>query len=166
MLQDAAEIIFLTSRIIPGVESTSKEYLAIYSKVKPFRQLGKRLQMLTKHFGIGVLGLLLSGPSFPSFSLTDHMWVRYVFSTANHADQTRLFDININDFAEFATLLEEKQGTLLRKLSNSIAPALSALAAFHQSHDVDVLPTIIDVEKLKDIPKALLTLSPDNSRGV
>ncbi|KAH8622025.1 hypothetical protein IG631_23420 [Alternaria alternata] len=73
VLRDAAEIKYLVSKIAPGVEDTSREYSTVYSKVKRFRQLGKRLQILTKPFGIGVLALLPSGPSFPCFSLTDHM---------------------------------------------------------------------------------------------
>jgi hypothetical protein len=73
MRRDAAEIKFLISKIVPGVENTSQAYPTIYSKVKRFRQLGKRLQILTKRFGTGVLVLLPSGPSFPGFSLTDCM---------------------------------------------------------------------------------------------
>jgi len=73
VLEDAAETGFLTSKIVPDVETTSKVYRTVYFKVKRFRQLGKRLQKLTKPFGIGVLVLLPSGPSFPGFSLTDHM---------------------------------------------------------------------------------------------
>lgn len=71
--RDAAEIKFLISKIVPGVEDTSKAYSTVYSKVKRFRQLGKRLQILTEHFGIGILVLLPSGPSFVGFSLTDPM---------------------------------------------------------------------------------------------
>jgi hypothetical protein len=88
------------------------------------------------------------------------------YSSANIADHIRLSDINTNDLADFAALLEEKQGPLLRKLSDAIAPALLALAAFHQGHDVDLLPDPIDVESLKNTPKALLTLSSDASHGV
>ncbi|XP_014552301.1 hypothetical protein COCVIDRAFT_19575 [Bipolaris victoriae FI3] len=73
MRQEAAEIKFLTSRIAPDVEDTSDEYSAVYDKVKRFRQLGKRLQILEKRFGVGVLVLLPSGPSFPGVSLTDRM---------------------------------------------------------------------------------------------
>jgi hypothetical protein len=69
----AAEIRFLTSKIIPDAETTSDIYRTTYSKVKRFRQLGKRLQMFTKLFGVGVLALLPSGPSFLSYSLTDNM---------------------------------------------------------------------------------------------
>lgn len=71
--QEAAEIRFLTAKVVPDLEDTSREYLVVYDKVKRFRQLGKRLQVLTKPFGIGVLALLPSGPSFPGFSLTDRM---------------------------------------------------------------------------------------------
>jgi hypothetical protein len=63
-------------------------------------------------------------------------------------------------------LLKEKQGPLLRKLSNAVAPTLSALAAFYQGHDMDLAPSLVDIESLKDIPKALLTLSPDASHGI
>ena len=73
VLRDAAEIKYLVSKITPGVEDTSKVYSTVYLKVKRFRQLGKRLQVFTKPFGIGVLALLPSGPSFPCFSLTDQM---------------------------------------------------------------------------------------------
>ena len=88
------------------------------------------------------------------------------YSTANLADQTRLSEINIHDLAEFAALLEEKQGPLLRKLSNAVAPTLSAFATFYQGHDADLLPSLIDIESLKNTPKALLTLSPDASQGI
>jgi hypothetical protein len=71
--RDATKIKFLISKIVPGVEDTSKAYSTVYSKVKRFRQLGKRLQILTEHFGIGILVLLPSGPSFLGFSLTDPM---------------------------------------------------------------------------------------------
>lgn len=84
-------------------------------------------------------------------------------STRNPTDQDRLSDVNINDLAEFATLLEKEQGPLLRKLSNAVAPTLLALAAFYQSQDMDPPPSLVDVESLRYIPKALLTLSPDTS---
>lgn len=71
--QEAAEIEFLTSKVAPDFQNTSKKYSSVYGKVKRFRQLGKRLQILTKPFGIGILALLPSGPSFPGFSLTDGM---------------------------------------------------------------------------------------------
>ena len=88
------------------------------------------------------------------------------YNTADLADQTRLSDIKTNDLAEFAALLEEKQGPLLRKLSNAIAPALSALAAFYQGHDINIPPSLIDVESLKNTPKALLTLPLDNPNAI
>lgn len=85
-------------------------------------------------------------------------------STANLADQNRLLDIKPNDLAEFTTLLEEKQGQLLRTLSNVVAPSLAALAASYQGQDMDYPPpSLVDIESLKDIPKALLTLSSDTS---
>ncbi|KAF5844300.1 hypothetical protein GGP41_004507 [Bipolaris sorokiniana] len=148
--QEAAEIRFLTSKIAPDVEETSDEYSAVYDKVKRFRQLGKRLQILTKRFGIGVLVLLPSGPSFPGVSLTDRM----------------LSDINMNDLAEFVTLLEKEQGPLLRKLSNAVAPTLLALAAFYQGQDTNPPPSLVDIESLKDTPKALLTLSTNHSYAI
>ena len=146
MRHEAAEIKLLTSKIATDVEETSDEYSAVYHRVKRFRQLGKRLQILTKRFGIGVLVLLPSGPSFPGVSLTDRM----------------LSDIKMHDLAEFATLLEKEQGPLLRKLSNAVAPTLLALAAFYQGHNMDPPPSLVDIESLKDTPKALLTLSPHN----
>jgi hypothetical protein len=72
----------------------------------------------------------------------------------------------MNDLTGFAMLLEEKQGPLLRKLSNAVAPTLSALAAFYQGHDMDLPPSLIDIESLKDKPKALLTLSHDVSHAI
>ncbi|KAH7563667.1 hypothetical protein BM1_00714 [Bipolaris maydis] len=150
MRQEAAEIKFLTSKVAPDVEDSSDEYSAVYDKVKRFRQLGKRLQMLTKRFGIGVLVLLPSGPSFPGVSLTDRM----------------LSDINMHDLAEFATLLEKGQGPLLRKLSNTVVPTLLALAAFYQGQNMDPPPSLVDIESLKDTPKALLTLSLDDSHAI
>ena len=87
-------------------------------------------------------------------------------STTNLTDETRLFDVNMNDLTAFAMLLEEKQGPLLRKLSNAVTPALSALAAFHQGHDMDLPPSLIEIESLKDRPKALLTLSPGVSHAI
>lgn len=71
--QEAAEIKFLTSKIAPDLQPTSEKYSSVYGKVKRFRQLEKRLQILTKSFGIGILALLPSGPSFHGFSLTDGM---------------------------------------------------------------------------------------------
>ncbi|KAG9194910.1 hypothetical protein G6011_00030 [Alternaria panax] len=150
MLRDAAEIKYLVSKIAPGVEDTSKVYSTVYLKVKRFRQLGKRLQILTKPFGVGILALLPSGSSFPCFSLTDYM----------------LLDVNKTDLNEFAMLLEEKQGPLLRNLSSDVAPALSALAALHQGHYLDSLPSLIGIESLRDKPKALLTLSPNFSNPI
>ena len=146
MRQGAAEIRFLTAKVAPDLEETSEKYSGVYDKVKRFRQLGKRLQILTKRLGIGVLVLLPSGPSFPGVSLTDRM----------------LSDIKMHDLAEFATLLEKEQGPLLRKLSNAVAPTLLALAAFYQGHNMDPPPSLVDIESLKDTPKALLTLSPHN----
>ena len=148
--QEAAEIRFLTAKAAPDLEDTSEKYLAVYDKVKRFRQLGKRLQILTKRFGIGVLALLPSGPSFPTISLTDRM----------------LSDISTNDLAEFATLLEGEQGPLLRQLSNAVAPTLLALAAFYQGQEMDSPPSLVDVENLKDTPKALLTLSSANPHSI
>ena len=148
--QEAAEIRFLTAKAAPDLEDTSEKYLAVYDKVKRFRQLGKRLQILTKRFGIGVLALLPSGPSFPTISLTDRM----------------LSDINMHDLAEFATLLDKGQGPLLRRLSNAAAPTLLALAAFYQSLNMDPPPSLVDIESLKDTPKALLTLSPGDSHAI
>lgn len=88
------------------------------------------------------------------------------YSTRNLADQNRLSDINMHDLAEFATLLEKGQGPLLRKLSNTVAPTLLALAAFYQGQNMDPPPSLVDIESLKDTPKALLTLSLDDSHAI
>lgn len=87
-------------------------------------------------------------------------------STGNLADPTRLFDITPNDLAEFTALLEENQGQLLRTLSNAVAPTLLALAAFYQGQETDPPPSLVDVENLKDTPKALLVRSVANSHAI
>lgn len=87
-------------------------------------------------------------------------------STRNLANQNRLSDINMNDLAEFVTLLEKEQGPLLRKLSNAVAPTLLALAAFYQGQDTNPPPSLVDIESLKDTPKALLTLSTNHSYAI
>jgi hypothetical protein len=73
VIREAALIDRQTSKIRPDAQPGSKEYLAVRRKVKRIRQLAKRLQKLTDLYGIGILALLPSGPSFSGFSLTDTM---------------------------------------------------------------------------------------------
>jgi hypothetical protein len=71
VIREAALIDRQTSKIRPDAQLGSKEFLAIRRKVKRIRQLAKRLQRLTDLYGMGILALLPSGPSFSGFSLTD-----------------------------------------------------------------------------------------------
>jgi hypothetical protein len=73
VIREAALIDRQTSKIRPDAQLGSKEFLAICRKVKRIRQLAKRLQRLTDLYGMGILALLPSGPSFSGFSLTDTM---------------------------------------------------------------------------------------------
>lgn len=69
------------------------------------------------------------------------------YGTTDLVHQTRLSEINKNDLAEFATLLEKKASATLKKLSNAIAPTLSALAAFYQGHNMDLTFSLVHIEE-------------------
>ena len=73
VIREAALIDKQTSKIRPDAQPGSKEFSVIRRRVKRIRQLAKRLRRLTTLYGMGILALLPSGPSFSGFSLTDTM---------------------------------------------------------------------------------------------
>ena len=73
VVQEAELIDRLAYKIKPNVQPTSEEFLSVRDKVKRLRRLARRLQNLTKLYGVGILALLPSGPSFSGYSLTDSM---------------------------------------------------------------------------------------------
>lgn len=66
----------LLLRIMPDTDPRSADFQKARVKVKRLRKLAGRLRHLVKHYGVGILCLLPSGPSFKEMSLTDNMCVK------------------------------------------------------------------------------------------
>ncbi|KAF7589644.1 hypothetical protein BBP40_004017 [Aspergillus hancockii] len=95
----------------PGMPSNSDDFKSILKVMKQIRKLGKRLHMLVERFGMGILGLM--------FNLNTRN------DTMATADR-RLLDPKETEFTTFVNILDSTQGELLRNVSNSIMPLLSA----------------------------------------
>jgi hypothetical protein len=63
----------LLQSIMPGTLPGSDEFKRARPRVKKLRKLAKYLNVLVESYGLGILALLPSGPSFGELSLTDSM---------------------------------------------------------------------------------------------
>lgn len=65
----------LLLKIMPDTDPKSADYQKARVKVKRLRKLAGHLRHLVKRYGVGILCLLPSGPSFRQMSVTDNMCV-------------------------------------------------------------------------------------------
>lgn len=133
----------LVRKIMPDTEPGSEESKKARRKVKRLRRLARYLHVLIDSYGIGILALLPSGPSFGDISLTDNVLLSMTEVTFNH----------------FVGLLHREQGTLLVRLSKFVESSLLALATC-SLETITVCPVErIDISCLEHVPKGLLDLS-------
>ncbi|KAH7119870.1 hypothetical protein B0J11DRAFT_440000 [Dendryphion nanum] len=71
LLEEAELIDALLFKINPEVVRDTEEFKKMRLKIKGMRRIWKRLQILTKTFGHGILAILPSGPIHSGLSLTD-----------------------------------------------------------------------------------------------
>lgn len=71
MIQEAALTDRLLDKVAPDLMTGTTEFRKAREKLKQMRRLAKKLQMLTKRYGLGVLALLPCGPSYSDFTITD-----------------------------------------------------------------------------------------------
>ncbi|KAK1141001.1 hypothetical protein N8T08_009658 [Aspergillus melleus] len=96
----------------PEIPVNSSEYSSKLRRMKQIRKLGKRLHLLVRIFGEGILGLM-----FDLETRNDTM------ATAD----SRLLDPTEDTFKGFVDLLNYSQGDILRETSKSVWPLLLAL---------------------------------------
>lgn len=71
MMQEAALTDRLLEKVAPDLMMGTTEFRKVRERLKQMRRLAKKLQILTKRYGFGVLALLPSGPSYSDFTITD-----------------------------------------------------------------------------------------------
>ncbi|KAF4534683.1 Ribonuclease III [Lasiodiplodia theobromae] len=112
MIQEAALTDRLLEKVAPDVMTGTTEFKRVRDRLSQMRRLAKRLQLLIKTYGFGILALLPCGPSYSDFTITD----------------CTLISIPEAVFAQFSELLYQHQGMVLAELSKAVEPALTALA--------------------------------------
>lgn len=133
----------LVYRIMPNIEPGSEEFKKARRKVKRLRKLARYLYILIDSYGIGILALLPSGPSFGDISLTDNVLLSMTEVTFNH----------------FVGLLHQEQGPLLLRLSKFVETSLLAVATCSLRTHTTCPVERIDISYLENVPKGLLDLS-------
>ncbi|KAH9864712.1 hypothetical protein J1614_010648 [Plenodomus biglobosus] len=133
----------LVRKIMPNTEPGSKEFKKARRKVKRLRRLARYLRVLIDSYGIGILALLPSGPSFGDISLTDNVLLSMTEVTFNH----------------FIRVLHREQGPLLVRLSKFVESSLLALATCSLETNTVCPFERIDITCLEYVPKGLLDLS-------
>jgi hypothetical protein len=69
--EEAAITTAIASTVDPVLEKDSREFRKLRDRIKRLRKLAQNLRMLVDTYGLGILALIPSGPSFPDMPLTD-----------------------------------------------------------------------------------------------
>jgi hypothetical protein len=112
------------SAITPG----TNEYEPKYRLMSHIRRIGRRLNILERRFGSGILGLMIDGGSTdPTAGITDAMLVKNKQTASLSWLNVRIMSPADAEYDKFVDILDESQGTLLWAFSSSVLPVVQAL---------------------------------------
>lgn len=127
VMQEAALTDRVLYKVAPNLQEGTTEFKKTREDLTQLRRLARRLQMLVKHYGFGILTLLPSGPSYSEITMTDRMLVSKFIFRNRRADLCRLISIPEGLFAQFSERLYEQHRSALTELSKAVEPVLTAL---------------------------------------